>query len=529
MIPPSLLDGGDGLVILDWSGWVHASWHRVGPEGLLRDVASDLLQLLAEPSPPRLVRAVDSRGPTHRHAMTEHLDPQARYKANRGPKPWDFYALAGRLDALVDELQIPTLWPANFGEQTWEADDAAATACARARARAAGLPVVLLSRDKDWRQLVTDDAPRVQWWDGRDKVLDRAGVIEAHGVPPELLGDWLALVGDTSDNIPGVAGLGPKGATTLLKAWPGVAALLAEQPLGAEQLAAMAAELKTIRRSRDKARKAFEDASAFEAEAARLAFALDTWKLLAQAHAQRPAVELSRRLVELRADCPIELDLDAARVGGWSVDRVRRVLQDLGIGYLGRDLVARKKTTNGPREARREANDGRPERASGTHDPGSEGPAASGREGLSGAGAAARDGSGGDLRGPGERAAEGAQGPREELTGPLCGALHSDGVTTCERLAEHVHGATPGDRAHIGGGRSWITRERPTDEQRARTETAIARGAVERATYPIAVRDTLAELLDPKHLPACDPAVRAELIATLRGRPAAPTIRRGAA
>ena len=105
--------------------------------------------------------------------------------------------------------------------------------------------------------------------------------------------------------------------------------------------------------------------------------------------------------------------------------------------------------------------------------------------------------------------------PGEVLTerAARCGALHSDGVTTCERLAEHVHGPTPGDRAHIGGGRSWITRERPTDEQRART--------VERATYPIAVRDTLAELLDPKHLPACDLAVRAELIADLRTRPCA--------
>jgi hypothetical protein len=68
-----------------------------------------------------------------------------------------------------------------------EAEDAAATAVGLART--AGPSVLLLSRDKDWRQTVTDESPPVLWWSPFDrKLLDRAGIIEEHGVPPELLG-----------------------------------------------------------------------------------------------------------------------------------------------------------------------------------------------------------------------------------------------------------------------------------------------------------------------------------------------------
>jgi DNA polymerase-1 len=130
---------------------------------------------------------------------------------------------------IVDALQIPTLAPASFQPQTWEADAAAATAVRLARM--AGLSVLLLSRDKDWRQNVTDEDPPVRWWSQLDrKLLDRAGFITEHGVPPELLGAWLALVGDASDNVPGVEGIGPAAATVLLPTWPGVDKLLAERP-----------------------------------------------------------------------------------------------------------------------------------------------------------------------------------------------------------------------------------------------------------------------------------------------------------
>lgn len=336
------------LLIVDWSGIVHGAWHEAGPEGLIKRVAGELLDLLASPQGdegfdvPRLVLAVDAGLPTHRHALTAALDAPKRYKANRTKKPREFWPMVDRLTELVDALRIPTLAPEGFAPQTWEADDAAATTCRLARA--AGLSVLLASRDKDWRINVTDEAPAVRWWSALDKkLLDEAGVIEAHGVPPALLADWLALDGDSSDNIPGCAGIGKDKAPKLLKAWPGVAALLAEAPVTAAQLADMTKGVERLRRERDKVKKAFGDASKLAADADAAAASRDLWAWLAVVHAHRADVELSRKLVELRTDVPIVFDADEALVGGWDVREVRAVLDRLGCGWLGNRVERRPK------------------------------------------------------------------------------------------------------------------------------------------------------------------------------------------
>jgi hypothetical protein len=122
----------------------------------------------------------------------------------------------------------------------------------------------------------------------------------------------------------------------------------------------MARNLEKARRDRDKARKAFADATGLEATAAYLAQDVARWKACATVHAQRAAAELSRKLVELRADVPIALDLDEAIVGGWDVREVLEVLRSLGCGWLGKELERRPKRAPRRSDVRTEGADGVP-------------------------------------------------------------------------------------------------------------------------------------------------------------------------
>jgi len=459
------------LTIVDWSGIVHAAWHERGPEGMAARVAGELLNLLKAPERDegfpveRLVLAVDQGLDTHRHALTAHLDAPKRYKAHRTKKPHIFWALYDRLTGLASTLRIPTLAPADFAPQTWEADDAAATACRRARET--GLSVLLVSRDKDWRQLVADEAPRVTWWSPTDqKILDAAGVIGEHGVPPELLGEWLALVGDASDNVPGADGIGPKGATVLLRAWGSLTNLLALTPLGPEEVTAGTKALEKRRRELAAARKKFQPTGALETAVADAAHEADLWKLLGKLHAHRAEVELSRQLVELRSDVPIELDLDEARVGGWDVREVRRVLDGLGCGWLGRQIDAR------PKMPRRGARGDGDRRASGR---GADDPDRSGDRGR-------------DPRHPDARAQQGA----EHAQGRAEGARHEGGavVLQCDARdgAASAHGGSgrgESEVAHLCGFSGCAT---APAHVRARAIVAAIRTAADAIAATIAIR-----------------------------------------
>src|SRR6185436_140660 len=98
-------------------------------------------------------------------------------------------------------------------QEQLEADDLIAVAVQKAKEQ--GLRVVIASSDKDLMQLVDDE--RVMMWDAmRNRVFGTPEVIEKFGVPPSQVRDLLALVGDTSDNVPGVPGIGPKTAAELL-------------------------------------------------------------------------------------------------------------------------------------------------------------------------------------------------------------------------------------------------------------------------------------------------------------------------
>jgi len=136
------------------------------------------------------------------------LDPS--YKAHRPPAPPDLIAHFNRFEAEVEAMGV-----ALFGSLTYEADDLAATLARLAGAQ--GLDVRIQSTDKDLFQVVSDQPRVVTQDDKKGTIFDEAGVKAKLGVRPDQIIDYLSLVGDASDGIPGVKGVGAKTASTLLQ------------------------------------------------------------------------------------------------------------------------------------------------------------------------------------------------------------------------------------------------------------------------------------------------------------------------
>ncbi len=140
------------------------------------------------------------------------------YKTGEGIDPRLFaqFEIAERAAAALGLVVWPMI--------EFEADDAIATAAARTAADPRVDQVRIAAVDKDMCQCV-EGTHVVRWDRWKDEVLDEAGVIAKHGVPPESIADWLALVGDTADGIPGLAGWGNKSAAKVLTRWKAIEAI----------------------------------------------------------------------------------------------------------------------------------------------------------------------------------------------------------------------------------------------------------------------------------------------------------------
>ncbi len=208
------------LYLLDVSSFIFRAYYSVGhlskrdgtPTGAVFGVANMIVSLVSEHRPSHIAAAMDSRTPTFR----KELYPA--YKANRPPPPDDLRVQFPLVAELLAGFALPVIQLDGF-----EADDLIATATRRARA--AGLDVVIVSGDKDLMQLVGQGVVVLDTM--KNKVWDEGAVQEKWGVPPQLLGDLLALAGDSSDNIPGVPRVGPKTAAPLLVEYGGLDSLLA--------------------------------------------------------------------------------------------------------------------------------------------------------------------------------------------------------------------------------------------------------------------------------------------------------------
>ena len=169
-------------------------------------------KLLKDRRPSHIAIVFDLPAPTFRH------EAYAGYKANRPDTPDDLVAQIGPSKEILRAMGLPVLELAGY-----EADDLIGTLAGRARE--AGFEVVVATADKDLFQLVRDGV-RILYTND-ESLLDARGVEEKFGVPPGKVADVLALWGDPTDNIPGVPGIGEKGAKELVKQYGNLEAVLA--------------------------------------------------------------------------------------------------------------------------------------------------------------------------------------------------------------------------------------------------------------------------------------------------------------
>lgn len=173
-----------------------------------------LLKLLKEQQPDMLVMTMDSAAPTFRHKM------YAEYKANRPPMPEELIGQIRRIEEILQAMQIPILRLDGF-----EADDIIGTLADRAAER--GHQVYICSKDKDLEQLIDE---KVFVFDPKTgAVTDAEGLFNQKGIYPEQVIDMLALMGDTSDNIPGVSDVGPKTAQQWIQKYGSLEEMLEHQ------------------------------------------------------------------------------------------------------------------------------------------------------------------------------------------------------------------------------------------------------------------------------------------------------------
>ncbi len=208
------------LLLVDGSSWLHRAFNALPPlstksgepTGALYGVLNMLRRLLADYRPDYLAVVFDAPGKTFRHEQF------AAYKAHRPPMDEQLTRQIEPLHACIRAMGLPLLQVSGV-----EADDVIGTLTQHATAK--GLPVLIVSGDKDLAQLVGEQVRMLDTM--KNMVTDMAGVEQKFGVPPALIVDFLALVGDTSDNIPGVPGVGPVTAAKWLREYGSLDALVA--------------------------------------------------------------------------------------------------------------------------------------------------------------------------------------------------------------------------------------------------------------------------------------------------------------
>ncbi len=248
------------LYLLDAHSMIYQVFHAIGamssPAGLPTNAVfgftRDLFYLRNEKKPTYLVCVFDLPGPTFRDQI------YAEYKANRAPMPDDLQLQIPMIHELLAGFQMPVVGMAGF-----EADDVIATLAREGERR--GMDVFICSSDKDCRQLLSD---RIKVFNLRkQEVFDRESLAKDWGIAPEQVIDYQTLVGDSVDNVPGVPGIGPKTATQMLQKYQTLDNLLAH-----------------VEEVPGKKKENIKDAM--------------------------PKLEMSRKLVRLATDVPIELKWD---------------------------------------------------------------------------------------------------------------------------------------------------------------------------------------------------------------------------
>ncbi|WP_137129750.1 DNA polymerase I [Rhizobium sp. FY34] len=289
---------GDHLFLVDGSGFIFRAFHALPPltrktDGLPVGAVSGFCNMLWK----LLTNARDTSvgvTPTHFAVIFDYSSKTFRkelyadYKANRSAPPEELVPQFGLIRQATRAFNLPCIETDGF-----EADDIIAT-YARA-AEAIGADVTIISSDKDLMQLVT---ATVHMYDSmKDKQIGILDVIEKWGVGPDKMIDLQALVGDSVDNVPGIPGIGPKTAAQLLEEFGDLETLLTR-----------ASEIKQVKRRES---------------------------IIANAELAR----LSRQLVELRTDVPLDMPLDALVLEPQDGPKLVAFLKAMEFGTLTRRVA----------------------------------------------------------------------------------------------------------------------------------------------------------------------------------------------
>ena len=244
----------DPIILVDGSSYLYRAYHALPPlltsknkpTGAIKGVISMIQKILIDhPSSPVAV-IFDAKGKTFRHEMYKE------YKANRPAMPTDLAEQIEPIHRIIELMGIKLITISGV-----EADDVIGTLADQARQKQ--IDTVISTGDKDMTQLVCKNVKVVNTMTG--ELLDSKGVEKKFGVPPELIIDYLALIGDTSDNVPGVDKVGPKTAVKWLNEYKDIDGIVDNSEnipgkvgenlrLGLEQLS-LSKELVTIKKDVD--------------------------------------------------------------------------------------------------------------------------------------------------------------------------------------------------------------------------------------------------------------------------------------
>lgn len=290
------------LVLIDGNALLHRAYHAFPPlstpKGELVNAvygfSSMLLSVLEKLSPSHVAVAWDVKGPTFRKIA------YAEYKANRGPMDEDLVSQIERTKEVVLALNIP-----QFGIEGYEADDIIGTISRVATEKDIDTQVVIVTGDRDALQLIKDKQIVVylpiQNHYSQSVVFDEEKVLEVYGIKPKQVIDLKSLMGDASDNIPGVKGIGKVTATKLIQAFGSL-----------EEIYKKIDDEKIAKRTRE--------LLAADEESAR-----QSWKL-----------------AEINQNVPLALDWDACSLTDFDKEKIIALFEELNfkslIGKLPRDL-----------------------------------------------------------------------------------------------------------------------------------------------------------------------------------------------
>ena len=286
------------LYLVDGSNYVYRAFFAIQgltnsrgfPTNAVYGFNNMLAKLLRERKPEHIAVVFDAKGPTFRNEAFED------YKAHRKPMPDALKPQVAVIKDLVRAYRIPLLEIEGI-----EADDVIGTLARKFEAQ--GVQVIIVSGDKDLMQLVSDGVVMVDTM--KDRTYDAAGVEERFGVGPDRVAELLGLMGDTSDNIPGVPGVGPKTALQLIRDYGSVEGVLRN-----------AAKIRN-----ERIRKAVTE------------------------HAQQ--ARLSRELALVRTDAAVDLDLERARYEGPDREALKALFKELEFSSLIQDLEVRDRKADG--------------------------------------------------------------------------------------------------------------------------------------------------------------------------------------